>query len=146
MYKSSLVEILLVEDNPGDARLCQEAFKESKILNKLFIAVDGEIALNYVFKRDGFENVKTPDLIILDLNLPKIDGKEVLRQIRANPKTEQIPVVILTSSKSEEDIIKTYKLHANSYVTKPLDFNQFVTVIKTLNDFWLGVVKLPPKE
>jgi DNA-binding response OmpR family regulator len=146
MYKSSLVEILLVEDNPGDARLCQEAFKESKILNKLFVAVDGEIALNYVFKRNGFENVKTPDLIILDLNLPKIDGKEVLSQIRANPKTEQIPVVILTSSKSEEDIIKTYKLHANSYVTKPLDFNQFVSVIKTLNDFWLGVVRLPPKE
>lgn len=143
---ADLVEILLVEDNPGDARLCHEALKESKILNNLNIAKDGQEALDYIFKTNGFENAKTPDLIILDLNLPKVNGKDVLKKIKQNERTKTIPVVILTSSKAEEDIVKTYKLYANSYITKPLDFEQFVDIVKEINQFWLGIVKLPPKE
>jgi two-component system, chemotaxis family, response regulator Rcp1 len=141
--EKNLVEVLLVEDNPGDARLCVEAFKESKILNQLNIVEDGREALDYVFKLGKYSDVNTPDLIILDLNLPKIDGKEVLRQIRENEDTTDIPIIILTSSKSEEDIVKTYQLHANSYVTKPLDFEQFIGVVQKLNNFWLEVVKFP---
>lgn len=141
-----LIEILLVEDNEGDARLCKEALKESKMLNNLYIAKDGQEALDYVFKRGSFCNVVTPDLILLDLNLPKINGKEVLKIIKEEDETKRIPVVILTSSKAEEDIVKSYELHANSYITKPLDFNQFVEIVKEINQFWLGIVKLPPKE
>lgn len=142
---ANLVEILLVEDNPGDVRLCQEAFKESKILNNLNIAKDGQEALDFVFKKNGFEDAVTPDLIILDLNLPKVNGTDVLKQIKENENKAQIPVVILTSSKAEEDIVKTYKLHANSYITKPLDFEQFIEIVKQLNQFWLEIVKLPTK-
>lgn len=142
---ANLVEILLVEDNPGDVRLCQEAFKESKILNNLNIAKDGQEALDFVFKKNGFEDAVTPDLIILDLNLPKVNGTDVLKQIKENENKAQIPVVILTSSKAEEDIVKTYKLHANSYITKPLDFEQFIEIVKQLNQFWLEIVKLPAK-
>ena len=141
-----LVEILLVEDNPGDARLCQEALKESKILNTLHIVDDGQKALDFVFKRAQYEDMPTPDLILLDLNLPRVNGKEVLAQIKGDGILKRIPIVILTSSKAEEDIIKTYELHANSFITKPLDFNQFIDTIKTVNQFWLGIVKLPPKE
>lgn len=141
-----LVEILLVEDNPGDARLCQEALKESKIVNNLYIAKDGQEALDYIFKKNSFENVTTPDLILLDLNLPKVNGIDVLDAIKKNDKTTSIPVVILTSSKAEEDIVKSYQLHANSYITKPLDFNQFLEIVKQINQFWLGIVKLPKKS
>jgi chemotaxis family two-component system response regulator Rcp1 len=143
---ADLVEILLVEDNPGDARLCEEALKESKILNNLHIAKDGQEALDFLFKTNGFESVSRPDLIILDLNLPKINGKDVLKKIKEDSSTKKIPVVILTSSKAEEDIVKTYELHANSYITKPLDFEQFVEIVKEINQFWLGIVKLPPKD
>ena len=142
---ADLVEILLVEDNPGDARLCQEALKESKILNNLHIAKDGQEALDFIFKIGEYQDVPTPDLIILDLNLPKVHGKDVLRQVKENENTKKIPVVVLSSSKAEEDIIKSYELHANSYITKPLDFNQFIEIVKELNEFWLGIVKLPTK-
>lgn len=142
----NLIEILLVEDNPGDARLCQEALKESKILNNLAIVDDGQKAIEFVLKKGEYVDAKTPDLILLDLNLPKLNGKDVLKVIKNNEYTKRIPVVILTSSKAEEDILKTYNLHANSYVTKPLDFEQFIKVIKTIGDFWLGVVKLPPNK
>lgn len=142
---SNLVEILLVEDNPGDARLCEEALKESKVLNNLHIVKDGQEALDYVFKKNQYENAVTPDLIILDLNLPRVDGKEVLANIKNDENTKTIPVVILTSSKAEEDIVKTYELHANSYITKPLDFDQFIEIVKQINQFWFGIVKLPTK-
>ena len=142
---SDLIEILLVEDNPGDARLCEEALKESKIINNLHIAKDGQEALDFIFKQNQFENVPTPDLVILDLNLPKVDGKEVLKQIKQEKKTCTIPVVILSSSKAEEDIVQSYELHANSYITKPLDFDSFIQIVKELNEFWLGVVKLPTR-
>lgn len=144
--ESDLVEILLVEDNPGDARLCEEAFKESKILNILHIARDGQEALDFVFKQGEHKDAVTPDLILLDLNLPKVDGKDVLKRIKDNHATTKIPVVILTSSKAEEDIVKTYELHANSYISKPLDFEHFIKVIKEINHFWLGIVNLPPKD
>lgn len=142
---ADLVEILLVEDNPGDARLCKEALKESKVLNNLNIAKDGQEALDFVFKSGEFKSAPTPDLIILDLNLPKVHGKDVLKKIKEDEITKKIPVVILTSSKAEEDIIRTYELHANSYITKPLDFDQFIEIVKELNQFWLGIVKLPTK-
>lgn len=142
---ADLVEILLVEDNPGDARLCQEALKESKMLNNLHIAKDGQEALDFIFKTGEYKNSPTPDLIILDLNLPKVHGKDVLKQIKESDITKKIPVVVLSSSKAEEDIIRSYELHANSYITKPLDFNQFIEIVKELNQFWLGIVKLPSK-
>ena len=142
---ADLVEILLVEDNPGDARLCQEALKESKFINNLHIVKDGQEALDFIFQQGDYKSAPTPDLVILDLNLPKVNGKDVLKKIKEDDDKKKIPVVILTSSKAEEDIIKTYELHANSYITKPLDFTQFVEIVKELNQFWLGIVKLPTK-
>ncbi|MCF8262790.1 MAG: response regulator [Melioribacteraceae bacterium] len=139
------VNILLVEDNPGDARLAQEGLKESKLNNELNIVTDGEQALDYLHKRGNFKDVKTPDLILLDLNLPKIDGREVLAEIKKNERLKTIPVVILTTSQAEEDILKTYSLHANCYISKPLDLDQFIKVVRSIENFWLTIVKLPPK-
>lgn len=140
-----LIEILLVEDNPGDVRLTQEGLKETKMLNNLHVAMDGAEAMDFLNKKGKFANAPRPDLILLDLNLPKKDGRQVLAEIKSDEKLKRIPVVVLTVSQAEEDIMRTYNLHANCYITKPVDFNQFLTVIKSIDDFWLGIVKLPEK-
>ncbi|MBD3215172.1 MAG: response regulator [Candidatus Lokiarchaeota archaeon] len=137
------IEILLVEDNPGDIRLTKEALKQSKILNNLNIAMDGDEAMKYLLKEGNYSEKPTPDIILLDLNLPKKDGREVLAEIKERKELRHIPVVILTSSEADEDIIKTYELHANCYVTKPVDLNQFSKVVKAIGDFWFSIVKLP---
>jgi two-component system, chemotaxis family, response regulator Rcp1 len=137
------IDILLVEDNPGDSRLAVEALKESKLRNNLHIVTDGMEAMDFLYKRGKHAQVPRPDLILLDLNLPKKDGREVLAEIKSDPDLKRIPVVILTISKAEEDVLKTYNLHANCFITKPLDLSQFVTVVKSIEDFWLTIVKLP---
>lgn len=138
------VEILLVEDNPGDVRLAQEALRESKVNNIMNSVVDGVEALEYLNKRGKYSEATRPDLIILDLNLPKKDGREVLEEIKMDVNLKTIPVVILTTSKREEDILKTYQLHANCFITKPMDINQFIKVVQSIQDFWFTIVKLPP--
>jgi CheY-like chemotaxis protein len=140
------IDILLVEDNPGDARLAKEALAESKIKNNLHFVGDGEEASDFLFRKGKFENAPRPDLILLDLNLPKKDGRELLAEIKNDPHLKRIPVVILTTSKAEEDIIKTYNLHANCYITKPLDLDQFMKVVKSIEEFWLTIVRLPTFE
>jgi len=140
------IEILLVEDNPGDVRLTQEVFKESKILNNLSVAVDGMEAMAFLRREGKYVNALCPDLILLDLNLPKKDGREVLAEIKSSEQLKRIPVVVLTISKAEEDIFKTYELYANCFITKPLDLDQFITIVKSIEDFWLTIVKLPPNE
>lgn len=137
------IDILLVEDNPGDIRLTQEAFKEGKMRNNFFVVRDGVEALEFLSKKGEYKNVPRPDIILLDLNLPKKDGREVLEVIKADKHIRQIPVVILTTSKAEEDILRTYNLHANCFITKPVDLEEFMRVVKTIEDFWLTVVKLP---
>jgi len=140
----SAVEILLVEDNPGDVRLTIEALKESKILNKLNVVDDGIEALAYLNKEGKYKDRPHPDLIILDLNLPRKDGREVLAEIKEHKDFKRIPIVILTISEAEEDILKTYQLHANCFITKPVDINQFIKVVKSVSNFWFSIVKLPP--
>jgi two-component system, chemotaxis family, response regulator Rcp1 len=138
--------ILLVEDNPGDVRLTKEALKDAKVLNEVFVASDGVEAMQFLHKEGRFPDVPLPDLILLDLNLPRKDGREVLAEIKKDPALKRIPVVILTTSKTDEDIIKTYDLHANAYVTKPVDLNRFIEIMHSLEEFWFTIVKLPPKE
>ncbi|HWQ70506.1 MAG TPA: response regulator [Patescibacteria group bacterium] len=140
-----LIEILLVEDNPADVRLTQEALKDGKLLNSLSVVGDGVEALAFLRRQGQYKDAPRPDLILLDLNLPKKDGREVLAEIKTDEKLKSIPVVVLTVSKAEEDILKTYKLHANCYVTKPVDLDQFMKVTQSIEDFWFSVVKLPPK-
>ena len=140
------IELLLVEDNPGDARLVKEALKDGKVLNELHVASDGVEALNFLKRRGRYADAVHPDLILLDLNLPKKGGHEVLAEIKDDPDLKRIPVVVLTVSKAEEDIMITYNLHGNCYITKPIDFDQFVHVVKAIEDFWLTIVKLPPDE
>jgi len=137
------VDILLVEDNAGDVRLTREVLRDSKVRNNLIVASNGEEALACLRKQGKFKDTIRPDLILLDLNLPKKDGREVLAEIKDDADLKRIPVVILTTSKAEEDILRTYNLHANCYVTKPVDLEQFVKVVKSLEDFWLAIVKLP---
>lgn len=137
------VDILLVEDNAGDVRLTKEVLKDSKVRNSLIVATNGQEALDCLRKKGKYVGTVRPDLILLDLNLPVMDGREVLAQIKDDPELKRIPVVILTTSKAEEDILKTYNLHANCYVTKPVDLEQFCRVVKSLEDFWLAIVKLP---
>ncbi|MBN1410772.1 MAG: response regulator [Spirochaetales bacterium] len=139
------IEILLVEDNPGDVRLTLEALKESKVHNNISVVKDGEEALAFLRQQDRFANSPRPDIVLLDLNLPKLNGVEVLTEIKSDPNLKRIPVVILTTSKDEEDILKTYNYHANCYVTKPVDFDKFLLVVKSIEDFWLNIVKLPHK-
>ncbi len=136
------VEVLLVEDNPGDVRLTKEAFKDGKIYNRLSVVGDGAEALAFLHREGRHANAPRPDLILLDLNLPKKDGRDVLAEIKAEEDLKRIPVVVLTTSNAEKDILKTYDLHANCYIIKPVDFSQFITVIKTIEDFWFSVVKL----
>lgn len=137
------IEILLVEDNPGDARLAKEALKDAKVRNNLHLVMDGEKAMNFLYKRDEFENVPEPDLILLDLNLPKKDGREILAEVKKDAKLKKIPVVILTTSQAEQDILHSYDLYANCYINKPVDLDQFLHVVKTIENFWLTIVKLP---
>ncbi len=141
--KTRPVEILLIEDNEGDILLTLEAFKDSKITNNFNICRDGEEALAYLSKQDDFINATTPDIILLDLNLPKIDGKQVLEEIKNDKKLRLIPVVMLTSSKAERDIVQSYELHANSYIIKPVDFNQFTEIVDSIDNFWFSIVVLP---
>ena len=138
------VEVLLVEDNTGDVRLTLEAMKEGKVINNLSIASDGVEAMAFLRKEGRYKDAARPDIILLDLNLPKKDGREVLAEIKADASLRLIPVVVLTTSQAEEDILRTYNLHANCYVTKPVDLEQFINVVKSINDFWFSVVKLPP--
>ena len=138
------IEILLVEDNPGDVRLTQEAFKEGKVRNKLHVVEDGVEALAFLFQEGEYAEVPRPDLILLDLNLPRKNGREVLAEIKEHPNLRRIPVVILTVSQAEEDVLRTYDLHANCYVTKPVDLEQFIKVVASIEDFWLTIVRLPP--
>lgn len=140
------IEILLVEDNIGDQRLTVEAFKDSKLCNRLNVAGDGVEALEFLKKEGKYANAPTPDLILLDLNMPRKDGREVLAEIKLDEKLRRIPVVILTTSQAEADILKTYNLHANCYITKPVDLDQFLQMIKSLEDFWFSIVKLPPRN
>jgi two-component system, chemotaxis family, response regulator Rcp1 len=139
------IEILLVEDNPGDAELTREALETAKIANRLNIVDDGADAVDFLFRRGKFTDAPRPDIILLDLNLPKKDGREVLSEIKANEDLSEIPVVVLTTSQAEEDILRAYQLHANCYVTKPVDFNQFLRIISTIQEFWLSIVKLPTR-
>ena len=141
-----VVEILLVEDNPGDVRLTQEAFKEGKLINNLSVVGDGVEAMAFLRKEEKYADVPRPDLILLDLNMPKKDGREVLAEIKKDPDLKHIPVIILTTSQAEQDILKSYNLHANCYITKPVDLDQFNAVVKSIKDFWLSIVKLPRSE
>ncbi|HUC97377.1 MAG TPA: response regulator [Candidatus Polarisedimenticolaceae bacterium] len=140
------IQVLLVEDNPGDVRLTKEALKEGKLLNQLMVVGDGVEALSFLRKEGIYADALQPELILLDLNLPKKDGREVLAEIKADPNLRRIPVVVLTTSSSEEDILKIYDLHANCYITKPVDLEQFMGVVKSIEDFWVSVVKLPSSE
>ncbi|MFA5353060.1 MAG: response regulator [Thermodesulfovibrionales bacterium] len=137
------IEILLVEDNPGDVRLTQENFKDSKIRNNLHVAVDGVEAMAFLRREGKYAGAVRPDLILLDLNLPRKDGREVLADIKADPNLRTIPVVVLTISKAEEDILRAYNLHANCYITKPIDLEQFSKIVTSIEDFWLSIVRLP---
>ncbi len=143
--KIKLADILLVEDNPGDVRLAKEALKESKLLNKLCQVGDGIEAMAFLRQEGKYSNVPRPDLILLDLNLPRKDGREVLAEIKADETLKRIPVVILTVSRAEDDILKSYNLHANCYISKPFDLDQFNRVVKSIENFWFSIVKLPPE-
>ncbi len=136
------IEILLVEDSEPDVRLTKEAFRDAKIRNRLWAVEDGVEAMDFLYQRGAHADVPRPDLILLDLNLPRKDGREVLREIKTDGSLKRIPVVILTTSKNEEDVLKTYNLHANCYITKPVEFNQFIKVVQSIKDFWFTVVTL----
>ncbi len=143
-FKSSkAIEVLLIEDSPGDVRLTIEALKEAKVTNNLSVVQDGVEAIDFLQQKGKYKDAVRPDLILLDLNLPRKDGREVLAEIKSDSNLKRIPVVVLTTSRAESDILKAYDLHANCYITKPVDFKQFMTVVKSIEDFWLTVVKLP---
>ena len=138
------IEILLVEDNPGDVRLTKEALKEGKVYSNLHTVKDGVEAMEFLRRQGKYSSVPRPDIILLDLNLPRKDGREVLQEIKSDSSLKRIPVVVLTTSKAEEDVLRTYNLHANCYVTKPVDLEKFIVVVKSIDRFWLTVVTLPP--
>jgi CheY-like chemotaxis protein len=137
------VEILLVEDNPGDVRLTQETLRDGKMRNNLHVVWDGVEAMEFLHRESKYADAPCPDLILLDLNLPKKDGREVLAEIKADSDLKRIPVVVLTTSKAEQDIFKSYDLHANCYISKPVDLDQFERVVRSIEDFWFTIVKLP---
>jgi CheY-like chemotaxis protein len=139
------IEVLLVEDDPGDVLMTQEAFEEHKVRNKLNVVQDGEEALAYLRREGRFAEAVRPDLILLDLNLPRVDGREVLQVIKEDQDLRRIPVVVLTTSQADEDIMRSYSLHANAYVTKPVDFDSFIAVVRQIDEFFVSVVKLPPR-
>jgi len=138
-----VITILLVEDNPGDVRLVQEIFQDGKIFNKMEVAHDGIEALNYLHQADGYADRPRPDLILLDLNLPMKSGSEVLSEIKLDAELRRIPVIVLTASQADEDIVRAYNNHANCYLTKPIDLNQFINVVQEIKTFWLSIVQLP---
>ena len=140
------LEVLLVEDNEADAVMVEESLEDSKLRVNLQIVKDGVEAMDYLYKRGKFKDAGTPDIIILDLNLPRKDGREVLEEIKGVDQLKQIPVVVLTTSSDEEDIFRSYNLHANCYITKPLDFEQFAKIVAMIEDFWFTIVKLPPRK
>ena len=137
------IEILLVEDSPGDVRLTRETLKDAKVLNNLNVVEDGEQAMAFLHHDTPYTDAPRPDLILLDLNLPRKDGREVLAEIKSDSQFRRIPVVVLTTSAAEQDILKSYDLHANCYITKPVDLDQWITVVKSIEDFWLTIVRLP---
>ena len=137
------IEILLVEDNPGDVRLTQEALGEAKVRNNLAVARDGVEALSYLRREPPFQDATRPDMVLLDLNLPRKDGREVLAEIKADPELRRLPVVVLTTSSAEKDVLESYNLYANCKITKPVDLDQFVGIVSSIEDFWLTIVKLP---
>ena len=137
------IEILLVEDNPGDVRLTVEGLKEGKVRNNLHVARDGVEAMAFLRREGAYRNAVRPDLILLDLNLPRKDGREVLQDLKQDPVLHSIPVVVLTTSRSEQDVLRSYELQANCYITKPVDLEQFITVVRSIEDFWLTIVTLP---
>jgi len=139
------IEILLVEDSPGDVRLTKEALKEGKVTNNLHVVMDGERALQFLRRQFEYADAPRPDLVLLDLNLPKLDGREVLQEIKQDSNLHKIPVVVLTTSKAEEDICRSYALNCNCYIQKPLDLDQFLEAVKSLQEFWMTVVTLPPR-
>jgi len=139
------IEILLAEDNPGDARLTVEGFKDAKVRNNISIVEDGKEALAFLRQEGRYANAVFPDLILLDLNMPKMDGREVLAEIKADERLRQIPVLVFTVSSAEKDILEAYDLHANAFITKPIDLDEFITVVKSLEQFWLTIVKLPQR-
>jgi CheY-like chemotaxis protein len=144
--ESSLpIEVLLVEDDPGDVLMTQEAFEEHKVRNKLNVVHDGEEALAYLRREGPHADAPRPDLVLLDLNLPRVDGRQVLQAIKEDPDLRRIPVVVLTTSQADEDILRSYSLHANAYVTKPVDFDSFIAVVRQIDEFFVSVVKLPPR-
>lgn len=143
---SRQMEILLVEDNPGDIELTLEAFQDTKIPNHINVVRDGEEALEFLYQRGSYRNAVRPDIILLDLNMPRKGGKEVLAIVKEDETLKDIPIIILTSSEAEQDVIASYKLHANAYIVKPMDFSQFQHAMEILKNFWLSVVKLPPKQ
>jgi chemotaxis family two-component system response regulator Rcp1 len=145
MPEARPIEILMVEDNPGDVRLTQEALKDAKVSNTLRVVEDGVAALDYLYRRGAYSDAPRPDLILLDLNLPRKNGREVLEEIKQDAHLKSIPVVILTTSQAEEDVVRAYSLHANCYIRKPVDFAQFSKIVRTIEDFWLSIVTLPPR-
>jgi CheY-like chemotaxis protein len=140
-----VIDVLLVEDDPGDVVLIQEAFADNKVRNRLHCVADGVEAIDFLRQQGDHAGAKRPDLILLDLNLPRMDGREVLAEIKADDDLATIPVVVLTTSKAEEDVLRSYKLHANAYVTKPVDFDRFIEVVRQIDDFFVTVVKLPSR-
>ncbi|MFE3855904.1 response regulator [Streptomyces griseorubiginosus] len=140
---ASPIDVLLVEDDPGDELMTREAFEDNKIGNTLHVVRDGEEALDFLYRRGDHTDAPQPDLILLDLNLPKYDGRQVLEKIKSDPELSHIPVVVLTTSAAEEDILRSYRLHANAYVTKPVDLDQFIAAVRQIDDFFVQVVRLP---
>lgn len=138
--------ILLVEDNPGDVRLTKEAFKDGRIENTLYVATDGVEALDFLFQRGEYADAPRPDLVLLDLNLPRKNGEEILEEIRSDSKLTSLPVIILTSSAAENDVVKSYELHANAYMTKPVDPDEFIDTVRTLERFWFSIAQLPDEK
>lgn len=143
---TDVIRILLVEDNPGDVRLTQEAFREGRVRNEMDVVTDGEAALAFLRRQEPYTTVERPDLILLDLNLPRKDGREVLAEVKGDPQLRRIPVIVLTTSAAEADILRSYDLHANSYVTKPIDLDEFLAAVRSIEEFWLALVKLPNRN
>ncbi|MDQ2050061.1 response regulator [Natronolimnohabitans sp. A-GB9] len=145
-FRPEPAQILLVEDNPGDVRLTKEAFKQGRIENDLHVVSDGNEALAFLYQRGEYEDAPRPDLILLDLNLPRKDGEDVLEELKGDSELRSIPVIVLTSSRAEEDVVKSYELHANAYLTKPVDPDDFIETVRAFEKFWFSVVRLPPED
>lgn len=145
-YPVRAIEVLLVEDDPGDVLMTKEAFEDNKVVNTLHVVNNGVDAMAFLRRQEPYADAPTPDLILLDLNLPRMDGREVLAEVKGDEAMRRIPVVILTTSEAEEDVLRSYHLHANAYVTKPVDFDAFVKVVRQVDDFFLSVVRLPPRD